>query len=247
MNTNKQLIVFDLDDTLVDTSEIYFLARNRFLSIMQEEGFDPKYVIGIFESIDKINIEKHGYRPERYGKSMEETYDQLTKLSGNVVKHEVKCRVAECGMILFVKLPRVIDGAIELLEWSYQQFKLVLLTRGVETLQHKKIEHANLRKYFGLIRIENLKDKNSYLRIIYESGYLPEQTWVIGDSIKSDINPGIEAGAKCILYVYKHPDYYWAQEYGHFPVGSFYRIDKLNEAINILKNPLLFQQITSLE
>ncbi len=62
-----------------------------------------------------------------------------------------------------------------------------------------------------------------------ELEYSPEKTWIIGDSIKSDINPGVETGANCFLYVYHHHKYSWLQEYGCTPIGPFYKVKSLAE------------------
>ena len=134
--------------------------------------------------------------------------------------------------------PKPIDGARELLTWAFPRFDLALITRGEKSLQLKKLEHVGFREYFRLIKIVERKTAETFKNVIARSGFSPGKSWVIGDSIQTDINPGIEAGARCIWYTYRHKAYYWQQEHGHTPVGDFVEISNLREAIGILEKSL---------
>lgn len=98
--------------------------------------------------------------------------------------------------------------------------------------------------YFDFIKVVSQKNANVFSNFLQDIGYHPKNTWIIGDSIKSDINPGIEVGAKCIFYVYKHPHYYWIQDYEYYTLGSFYKVYKLHEIRNILEAPSNFDMST---
>lgn len=74
----------------------------------------------------------------------------------------------------------------------------------------------------------------------------PSDCWVIGDSIKSDINPAIELGIGPILYLYSHHTYFWRQEYGALARGEFYLAKSLSEVQAILSNPDKFKKINKL-
>lgn len=246
MNVDKKIIIFDLDDTLVDTSDIYWRARNCFVNELREEGFDPENVIEIFEEIDSVYMKKFAHAPERYAESMLATYKQILKQKNMEIKEENLSRIKSCGNIILEQLPQLISGSTELLEWAFQYFKLAILTRGDEQLQRRKLKHAGISKYFDLVRVVQIKDENSFCSILNEAGFHPEDAWIIGDSIKSDINPGIKIGASSILYLYTHHSYYWRQEYGLAATGPFYLVYKLKEVIDILKSPSSFKKIHEL-
>jgi len=58
----------------------------------------------------------------------------------------------------------------------------------------------------------------------------PEDCIVIGDSIKSDINPAIECGIEVIHYEYKHKHYEWEQDKEE-TIYDFKKVTKLLEIV----------------
>lgn len=231
---HDELIVFDLDDTLIDTSDLYWRTRSAFVKLIDPlVEADPNQIVDVFEGIDSIHIREDGFSPTRYLKTMLKTYENLRGADSR--NNSVLKAIEVCARAIRTEFPKPIDGAAELLEWVYPRFDLVLITRGEKSLQLKKLEHAGFRKYFSMIETVERKTSKTFQDIIEHSGFSPIKTWIIGDSIQTDINPGIEAGARCIWYAYRHKAYYWQQEYGHTPVGDFFEISNLREAIGILE------------
>jgi putative hydrolase of the HAD superfamily len=244
----KQLIIFDLDDTLVDTSDIYWRARSTFVEKLTEYGLEAEKIIEEFEKIDSINIKTLGFAPNRYEKSMLDTYQHFVsqgELSLSSADEIISC-INFCSRIIEEAIPELIEGAKYLLDWASRYFKLALLTRGEDYLQKKKLCRTGLYRYFDLdfIRVVSKKDANTFKQFLDCVGYHPDNTWIVGDSIKSDINPGIEIGAICVLYIYRHHSYYWSQEHGCSSLGSFYKTNSLQQIKEILESPLKFQMVT---
>lgn len=237
---HDELIIFDLDDTLINTGEVFWRARSTFVQELVQQGYDPDLVLRLFEEIDTINIEQLGLTPGRYTKSMFDTYDYLLRLTGRSHCPEAQSRIESCGNIILDSRPELIEGAKELIEWAFTRFTLVLITRGDAEHQHQKLECTGLSKYFRTIEIVSRKDAETFRRVIENEGYYPSESWIVGDSIKSDINPGIEAGTKCIHYIYRHHSYYWQQEHGQQAIGSFYQAHSLQDVRDILMSPSSF-------
>jgi len=244
---NDELLIFDLDDTLVDTSEVYYRARRRFLEVLGKNEIDTDMAVKMFEEIDSSHIERFGFSPERYGMSMLVTYETIAKKKGVRRSEETIKKIKSCGRMVLKEYPELIGEARELLGWASENFILALLTRGIYELQMKKIDHVGISKYFRCIEVVKEKNGLTVNRLIDRVGMKPASTWVIGDSIKSDVNPGIEAGTKCILYFYTHHSYRWEQEYtGSQAKGPFYKANGLLEIKEILKSPKDFEMIRSL-
>lgn len=246
-NSRRPLIVFDLDDTLVDTSNVYWTARSKFANALASNGLDASEIIQKFEEIDGKNMKSMGFSPDRYGKSMQETYEWFVTHSYISHSKQLEIEIKNSGDLIYSLTPDLIEGAKDLLEWCNIRFDLVLLTRGIEELQQKKLNHHNIGRYFKLIKVVSEKGTRELEDIILEAGHRLSNTWVIGDSIKSDINPAIDLGLKCILFVYAHHSYYWQQEYGISPEGCFYSIAKLTDAVQILQNPDTVERVSTLE
>lgn len=242
-----QLLIFDFDDTLVDTSDVYYRARKCFLQILKENSIDTDTAVKIFEEVDSSNIKLFGFSPDRYGRSMLGTYDLIAKKNKIIKSEEDIKKINSCGRIVLEEYPELINGACKLLRWASDNFTLALLTRGTYELQMKKINYVGISKYFRCIEVVKEKNRLSVQRLIDGLEMKPADTWVIGDSIKSDINPGIEADAKCILYFYTHHSYRWEQEYtGIQAKGQFYKATNLKEIKEILKSPKEFRMISCL-
>ncbi len=244
---NNKLIIFDFDDTLVDTSDVYYRARKCFLKVLVKNGIDADIAVKTFEEVDSSNINIFGFSPDRYGRSMLGTYDLIAK-KYKIKKSEEDIKIINsCGRIVLEEYPELINGACTLLRWASDNFTLALLTRGTYELQMKKINYVGISKYFRCIDVVKEKNETTVRQLIESMEKKPTDTWMIGDSIKSDINPGIEADAKCILYFYTHHSYRWEQEYtGIQAKGQFYKATNLKEIKEILKSPKEFRMISCL-
>lgn len=246
MQTKNKVLIYDLDDTLVDTSEVYYSVREKFLQILIDEGFPSEKILDLFETIDTKNITIYGHRPERYKISMLETYDSCCKKFSFLIKDNILKELEKCGKTILEKMPLLIDNALELLEWGYKNYRQVLFTRGLESLQIQKITHVGLTHFFDKIKVVSTKDKQILSGFLSEINACKEDCWIIGDSVKSDINPAIELGINCILYLYQHHSYFWRQEYGEQAKGDFYCVKNLLEIKDVIENPNNFKKMCRL-
>jgi putative hydrolase of the HAD superfamily len=243
MKNASGLILFDLDDTLVDTSDIYWKSRSEFIKLMAELGYDSDYVLEKFEEIDSRNLSKFGYVPQRYCTSMLDAYKFLVLSNNQNAIISIENKIKKIGAIVRDEVPGLIDGALELLDRVKSNgFRSVLITRGIEEVQRKKIRTHGLEKYFDKIEIVLNNKVDLFRREIADAAISLDKCWVVGDSIKSDINPGLEVGAACVLFLYSHPFYFWRQEYGQTPNGDFYLSYSLQNISKIIMNPGMFQK-----
>ena len=56
-----------------------------------------------------------------------------------------------------------------------------------------------MKEYFTAIEVVAEKDVAAYRRVVEKFGLMPEITWMIGNSPKSDINPALEAGLHAVF------------------------------------------------
>jgi putative hydrolase of the HAD superfamily len=98
----------------------------------------------------------------------------------------------------------LLDGVEETLAWLSDRFRLLLLTKGDREAQKDKLARSGLAHFFDGVHIVPEKDADVFRRLVTEYGLLPEQTWMVGNSPRSDINPAVEVGIGAI-YV-PHPD-----------------------------------------
>jgi len=64
----RKTIILDLDDTLINTSHLYWSVKDEILtSISEEIDVDKKILDKEFEVIEHDNMIIYGYHPSRYG------------------------------------------------------------------------------------------------------------------------------------------------------------------------------------
>ncbi len=75
---------------------------------------------------------------------------------------------------------------------------LLIVTKGHLEEQRAKVERSGIEHHFDAVVIVDEKDDQTYRSIVDSLGLDPRQTWMIGNSPRSDINPAIRAGINAI-------------------------------------------------
>jgi putative hydrolase of the HAD superfamily len=234
------LVIFDLDDTLIDTSDLYWKVREEFIDLFKTDIIARESIRDIFESEDSKNMVTMGFSPYRYGVTMNNVVDLLNNQKSLKNSIEIKERIKVISNKILFEIPSLIDGALDVLKiLKAKQVELALLTRGSLEVQMRKIWHHKLDKYFKKIKVVAKKDDHEFSRIISEMHATRQNSWIIGDSIKSDINPALQINSNAIQVIYKHEHYNWLQEHDAVPINnSFKTASSLLNVLEILPIPL---------
>lgn len=94
----------------------------------------------------------------------------------------------------------LMEGAVEILDYLKERYPLYVVTNGVGATQRKRLKASGLDKYFRDIFISeeagSQKPQKEFFEYCFahikEAG--PEEMMVIGDSLTSDIQGGVNAG-----------------------------------------------------
>jgi len=221
----RELLIFNLDDTLVDTS-LYWLARTAFARAVAARTGQPEPEIPLtYEAVPKHESVTMRDAWEAFQKECDVPLDTDNDLYLLVAKS------------LRNKFPAPISGAEDLLKWAQTRFTVALLTSGESEVQMGKLGDSKLGSIFHKIKVVPSKGTADFLSLISEMGFSPRNSWVIGSSIPSDINPGIEAGANCVYYTSPHPTRKGAHAKVEEPSVPVFRIHELSDARAILAKP----------
>jgi putative hydrolase of the HAD superfamily len=93
---------------------------------------------------------------------------------------------------------------------------LTLFTKGDPEEQKLKVDRSGLGIYFGHTTIVKEKDIRSYSALIRERALHPADTWMIGNSPKSDVNPALEAGIHAVFVPHERT---WTLEHAELREG----------------------------
>lgn len=223
-NKDVGLIIFDLDNTLVDKNAVFEKAQNQMIQIIKGKKA-TKRDMRILREIDSILIIKnktHLYPFETLALSLWFYYHKDLDIEESIQKSlevlESSCErteeiekavsLAENASAIYNDIlentpAELYDGAEEVLQTLKEMgYRLVLLSEGSQVLQEKTLETHGLPKYFADIVLCSRKDKQCFLDI--------KNRWnrpqdgkelaiiVVGDGIDRDIEPGNEIGATTV-------------------------------------------------
>jgi putative hydrolase of the HAD superfamily len=202
MIRNRIGIILDGDDTLWATQPLYVQAKKSFFKEMQRLGFNRKEIEKHFERIDISNVHSLGFSKLRFPKSMGDTYQRLCLLYNRPIDQHTKSRFEMIGYSVFKKTPHVFRGVREVLKVLRDHgLFIVLATKGDEEVQEKRLHSSNLNSYFDRIYVFPEKGESQLGKIVDDCGFEIRNSWSIGNSLKSDINPAVRIGMNAIWIV----------------------------------------------
>lgn len=224
-------IIFDGDDTLWETMPVYTQAKEEFFREMSTLGFDRQEVERLFEHTDVENVNRLGFTKHRFPTSMAETYRSFCDKYQCLADDTIEERMRGLGYSVFDRPPVVFDHAERTLARLRPHYKLILATKGDQEVQQSKIDHSGLANQFSSIYILDHKTDKELRHIVEDCGLDVTSSWAIGNSLRSDINPGLRIGLKAIWIPY----YTWDYEEDVEPNSKLmYKVDSLEESLAIL-------------
>ncbi len=197
----RQFLIVDADDTLWENNIYFERAFDEFVSFLNHSSLTPREVRDVLDAIEESNNKIHGYGTLNFARNLRQTYEHLCERSFSEADLQTVIgfaqRILECPM-------EVIDGVAGTLEHLAGRHDLTLFTKGHAEEQKLKIDRSGLAAYFGHTAIVKEKDAAAYRQLVVERGMLPERTWMIGNSPKSDVNPALEAGLNAVFVPHAH-------------------------------------------
>jgi len=193
----KLRLFFDLDDTLIDTGYAYFRAEaeatHAIVELLGEKSPPPSVILRQFKEVDR-GYSSH-FDEGRFARVWCEVYRRVCHLVNIEVALGGWKKVRKIALSALesysVKPPaKVILGLLK-----KHGHVLTLWTMGPIELQTRKALAAGLLSFFESVICTRLKNATS-LRCY--AGDDPVDCVVIGDSIRYDIRPAIDIGARAI-------------------------------------------------
>lgn len=191
-----QNLLFDADDTLWENNIYFERAIANFISFLNHHEYTPDQVRGVLWEVERENIRRHGYGMHSFALALVNCFEQLSVEPLTPALHDTvrgfAYAIAEHPMEI---LPEVGETLAELA----QRHHLFLLTKGDITEQTGKVERSGLKQHFTAVEVVAEKDAPTYNAVVEKYALVREQTWMIGNSPKSDINPALEAGLHAVF------------------------------------------------
>ncbi|MGH9929695.1 MAG: HAD hydrolase-like protein [Pyrinomonadaceae bacterium] len=129
---------------------------------------------------------------------MAETYRLFCDRSSWPYDRAIERKIENIGYGIFGKALITFQCAEHVLARLRSHYKLILATKGDEEIQLAKIDQSGLAHFFTSIQILDHKTEGEFRRIAEECELDVSSSWVVGDSLRSDINPALEVGFRAI-------------------------------------------------
>jgi len=198
-------IGFDADDTLWQNETYFRLTQARFLQVLADHAA-PERLAERLEAAERRNLAYYGFGVKGFTLSMIETAVDVTegRVPGQVIADLIALgrQLLEHPMEL---LPHVRTTVTALA----RDFRLVLITKGDLLHQEKKLAQSGLGDLFDGVEIVSDKTETTYRTAFARHGTGADQAMMVGNSLKSDVIPALQAGSWGVHVPQEHE---WAFE-----------------------------------
>lgn len=239
MISKKGVIIFDGDDTLWRTQELYDSAKAHFEKFMRRQGFFKDNIIQLLDELDAKRVEIAKFSKTRFFESMLIAYAIFCGKHNKKWDISIESKIKQLGHSIFAPA-RLYDESMPTLKMLYKYFSLILFTSGDEEIQKEKIESLGkkFKAFFSEVYIPEIKNEKELKKIINGLNIPIKKIWVVGNSIKSDINPALRLGLKTILI----PRGIWEYEESELYSNDFVVVNSLKEATEVIMKKTYFQK-----
>ncbi|CAL1690862.1 hypothetical protein MMB232_00996 [Brevundimonas subvibrioides] len=202
----------DADDTLWHNETIFRLTQARFLDLLSAHA-DTATTEARLAEVERRNLRLYGYGIKGFTLSMIETAMELC--DGEAPAPVVR-EILAAGREMIAHPVETLPGVDETVAALAERHRLVLITKGDLLDQERKLAASGLGELFAAVEIVSEKDRGTYDRVFARHGTGADEAVMVGNSMKSDVLPALEAGAFAVHIPYHIT---WAHELAAAPDG----------------------------
>lgn len=216
-------IGFDADDTLWHNERFFRMTHDRFAELLADFAEQDHLEERLLEA-EKRNLGHYGFGVKGFVLSMIETAIEVTE---ERVPAAVIAKLMEAGREMLNHPIDLLPHAAEAVAHCAENHRVLLITKGDLLDQERKLAQSGLGDLFDGVEIVSDKRQSVYEDIFNRHGDGADLGMMVGNSMKSDVVPMVDAGG---WGIYVPHGLTWALEVATPPDGhSKYRqIETLN-------------------
>ena len=161
--------------------------------------------------------------------------ESALRISKQKVPSETLDKVVLLGNSLLdmpIELLPEVEETLNILKQS-KRYQLVVATKGDLLDQQRKLQRSGLSPYFDHVEIMSDKTEKEYAKLIENLRITPNQFLMVGNSLKSDIQPVLALGGYAMHIPF---EIMWQHEVvEHFEHPRLYQLKKLGELTKLLQ------------
>ena len=225
--TRIDVVAFDGDDTLWHHERLFTDISARLRDLL-EHHVSGATLDDTLLATERRNLSRYGYGVKGFGLSLIETAVEVS--SGQINGDEVATMLGWIKEMLADPV-ELLPGVEETLGALQGRYRLGIVTKGDLFDQEGKIARSGLGDRFDQIAIVSEKDEATYRRVFEEWGVAPEHVLMVGNSVRSDIEPIMAIGGRAVHVPY---DVTWKHEVVHAPQSEFPVFDDVRHVVEFL-------------
>jgi putative hydrolase of the HAD superfamily len=203
----NQTLLIDADDTLWENNIYFERAITSFISYLDHRVHTPEEVREHLNRVEHATTLTHGYGLHSFRRSLITCFEQLTDVPLTEEKHRRIESFAQSVADHEIELLPNVDFTLADLATRH---RLILVTKGNPEEQTGKLERSGLAPHFHAVEVLHEKHPKAYVSVATRHSCEACDTWMIGNSPRSDVNPALAAGLNAIFIPH---DFTWVLEH----------------------------------
>jgi len=223
-------IGFDADDTLWHNERFFRITQDRFTDLLAPHA-GPDHLADRLLAAERRNLGHYGFGVKGFVLSMIETAIEVTD---GKVPAQVIGELMQAGREMLSCPIELLPHARAAVESAAQTHRVILITKGDLLDQERKLAQSGLGDYFDGVEIVSNKTPAIYSEIFARHGGGVERAMMVGNSMRSDVIPAIEAGC---WGVYVPHELTWDLERAPAPQNhaKYHKLPHLGDLHDLLK------------
>lgn len=222
-------IGFDADDTLWHNERFFRLTQDRFAELLSDYT-DPDHLSDRLLAAERRNVGRYGYGIKGFTLSMIETAIEVTeqRVPASVI-HEL----IAAGQDMLAHPIELLPHAQSTVKAIADTHRVILITKGDLLDQERKLAQSGLGDFFDGVEIVSEKTPQIYADIFARHGDGADRGMMVGNSMRSDVVPMIDAGG---WGIYVPHGLVWALEHAETPKGDarYHEIPDLGDLAQLI-------------
>lgn len=249
---NKALyILFDMDDTLIDTKSVYDVVRRQAYDYLETCFGELRFSYSDFRQASILH--RHTYKRQKLSSeavASKSITNAALDFIGTELSETHKQRLHEISQTAFTMVPSLKDGVADALAKLTQTRRLykrpihlIVFTQGHQDWQLEKFNTLpeNIRNRFEDIKVVSRKNEETYADFLKQNKLDADNVIMIGDKTNADITPALRVG----MHAYHIP----LRDHLDFPspslqkarnkTGKYQRFKNLDQCLMFIRHHFL--------
>lgn len=193
-------IGFDADDTLWHNERFFHMTQAHFAELLADYADHANLMERLLQA-ERRNLGHYGFGVKGFTLSMIETAIEVTdgKVAGPVI-----AEILSAGREMLRFPVELLPHAKAALEAARENHPIILITKGDLLDQERKLAQSGLGDLFHAVEIISDKNPQAYAEIFARHGDGAQSGMMIGNSMRSDVIPMIDAGGWGVFVPHGH-------------------------------------------